>query len=109
MGNGQGVTSANWNISALGIDHLMLALNAANVSASNASTLKLMGINSMAFSVLPGDFNGDGVVSSADMVGVNAEIPLTYDVWADLDGSGTVDANDVKIARSKVGTKLPNT
>jgi hypothetical protein len=100
VGNGQAVTSANWNISAIGIDRLMLALNAANVSASNASTLKLMGINSMGFNVLPGDFNGDGVVSSADMVAVNAEIPLTYDVWADLDGNGTVDANDDPPRRS---------
>jgi hypothetical protein len=107
VGNGQSVTSATWTVGTIGIDRLLLALQTSNITASAASTLALMGTTSLAFSVLPGDFNGDGVVSSADMVGVNAEIPLTYDVWADITGTGTVTSSDVTIVRSKIGTKLP--
>ena len=39
------------------------------------------------------------------MTGVNNEIGQAYDVWADLNGDGTVDINDVKVARSKIGTE----
>ena len=74
---------------------------------SVSGSLSLYGTTSKAFSVLPGDFNGDGVVAAADMTGVNNEIGQTYDVWADLNGDGTVDINDVKVARSKIGTELP--
>ncbi len=41
------------------------------------------------------------------MTGVNNEIGQPYDVWADLNGTGTVDFSDVQFARSKIGTKLP--
>lgn len=61
----------------------------------------------MAFNVLPGDFNGDGVVSSTDMTGVINEIGQTYDIWADLNGDGSVTSADGTLARSKIGTKLP--
>jgi hypothetical protein len=59
------------------------------------------------FSVLPGDFNGDGVVTSADVADINNATVGAYDVWADLLGTGTVNINDVKLARSKIGTSLP--
>jgi FG-GAP-like repeat/Calx-beta domain/MBG domain (YGX type) len=108
-GSDQSTNDASWTLpTAVGVDRLMLALDKANIAASAATTLALFGTTTKAFSVLPGDFNGDDVVSSGDMTDVNNEIPLTYDVWADLDGSGTVDANDVKVARSKIGTKLPS-
>ncbi len=58
------------------------------------------------FKVLYGDFNGDGVVSSADFVGVYAATAMPYNVFADLNGDGIVDINDVKIARSRTGKKL---
>src|SRR5947208_1106950 len=66
-----------------------------------------MGGYSLGFSVLPGDYNGDGFVSSADMSGVFGATVIPYNIFADLNGDGTVDINDVKIARSKLGTKLP--
>jgi hypothetical protein len=107
MGSGTGVTTATWSLpTAIGVDRLMLALETMNITSVSGS-LSLYGTTSKAFSVLPGDFNGDGVVSAADMTGVIGEVGQTYDVWADLDGSGTVDSNDAKIARSKIGTKLP--
>jgi hypothetical protein len=85
----------------------MLALDQANTVAASAPALKLFGLASLSFSVLPGDFNGDGVVSSADMTDINNATVGAYDVWADLLGTGTVNINDVKLARSKIGTSLP--
>ena len=108
VGSGQGVTSETWDLpTAIGIDRLMLALDQANTVAANAPSLKLFGLTSQAFSVLPGDFNGDGVVSAGDVVDVNNATVGPYDVWADLLGTGTVNINDVKLARSKIGTSLP--
>ena len=61
------------------------------------------------FSVLPGDFNGDGVVNSQDMVGVRNEIlglaPLT--IFGDINGDGKVDIKDYNAVRSRIATTLP--
>ena len=107
-GSGQGVTFETWTLpTAIGIDRLMLALDQPHTVAANATSLDLFGPTSQAFNVLPGDFNGDGVVSSADVTDVNNLTIGAYDVWADLNGDGTVDINDVKLARTKIGTSLP--
>jgi hypothetical protein len=61
------------------------------------------------FKVLYGDFNDDGVVSAADMAGVNsarAVLGVAYNIFADLNGDGVVDVTDVTIARSQVGKHL---
>src|SRR5208337_3075040 len=99
--------SESVNITATGIDRLMLALDQADITATADSSLTLVGTSTLSFSVLPGDFKNDGVVSAAAMTGVNNEIGQAYDVWADLNGTGTVDFSDVQFARSKIGTKLP--
>jgi len=58
------------------------------------------------FRVLYGDFNGDGVVSSADMLGVFISTGKPYNIFADLNGDGTVNLADVQIARSQIGKHL---
>ena len=55
--------------------------------------------------VLPGDFNDDGVVSSADVTLLNNATVAPYNLFADLNGDGLVDTNDGKLARAKIGTK----
>ncbi len=57
--------------------------------------------------VLPGDFNDDGVVSSADMTLINNATVAPYNVFADIDGDGAVTITDVQLARRKIGTALP--
>jgi hypothetical protein len=57
--------------------------------------------------VLWGDFNDDGVVSSADLVGVNNATIAPYNVFADINGDGIVDVNDVQVVRTRIGTSLP--
>lgn len=56
------------------------------------------------FSVLYGDFNGDGSVTSADMVAINAAAKSTYNQFADLNGDGVVSTADVSIDKTQQGS-----
>lgn len=58
------------------------------------------------FKVLYGDFNQDGVVTSADMVGVNIAIATPYNIFADINGDGVVNLLDVQVVRTRNGKKL---
>jgi hypothetical protein len=58
------------------------------------------------FKVLYGDFNDDGVVTAADMSGIYAASAAPYNIFADLNGDGVVNVDDVQIARKRSGTKL---
>jgi hypothetical protein len=64
---------------------------------------------SLDMSILPGDFNGDGVVTLLDSVQVRNHSPGfgTYDLFADLDGDGDVDIGDINAARKYINTRLP--
>ena len=86
---------ATWTLpTALGVDQLMLALNGTSSSGvhsvtSNIPLLSNLGLN---FSVLPGDVDGDGVVTVLDAVDVMNDIAESqpYSVWADVAGDGVV-------------------
>jgi len=101
---------ATWTLpTAIGVDRLMLSLN-----GEAAPPVTGTGPNIAAdpfsdnFAVLPGDVNGDGVVSASDMVVVRNDVLLgTYSIWADLDGSGTVNLRDLLSVRNRLGTRLP--
>ena len=57
--------------------------------------------------MLYGDFNGDGVVTSADVVGINNVVASgVYNIFADLNGDGKVDSTDAAIARSQNGKHI---
>ena len=97
-----------WNLpSAIGVDMLTATLNDAQISSLvNGIAIGLYGTNAFNFDVLPGDYNGDRSVTSADTVLVKNAIGTT-NIWADLDGAGTVDANDVAIVQKNLGNTLP--
>jgi Dockerin type I domain len=61
--------------------------------------------------VLPGDFNGDGIVTMQDAImirneylGIAGAVPTIY---GDINGDGTVNVEDYNLARSFIGTVLP--
>ena len=56
--------------------------------------------------VLPGDFNDDGNVTSADVTLINNAISGSYNLLADLNGDGLIDINDLKLVRGKIGSTL---
>jgi uncharacterized protein (DUF2141 family) len=57
--------------------------------------------------VLYADFNDDGLVSAPDLVGVNAARSQAYNIFADLNGDGVVDTNDVNVVRTQIGKSNP--
>ena len=112
---------ANWKLPIpLDVDKLMLALDGTSstgVSAPFAATNGTVNIPmennlDLNFSVLPGDYNGDGVVTIQDLVQEEALIQSgTYSIWGDIIGSGTFASGDGTTdlidIRKKLGTKLP--
>src|SRR5262249_25121028 len=89
-----------WTLpSAIGIDRLMLSLDE-TIAAAVDRSITISGKQSFKFAVLPGDFDGDGVVTSADLAGVRNQMPAylapgaTSQVWGDLDGNGLYDTTD---------------
>jgi hypothetical protein len=54
--------------------------------------------------VLWGDVNDDALVSAQDAVMVNAATRSAYNLFADLNGDGVVNALDVVAARNRSGT-----
>ncbi len=100
---------ATWTLpSALGVDRLMMALDGETFAADPTIVVNPFATK---FAVLPGDFNGDGVVNSQDMVGVRNQMQGVGDPsmigWADLDGNGVVDLNDYNAVRQNIGKRLP--
>jgi hypothetical protein len=101
---------ATWSLpTAIGVDRLMLSL-----SGEQAPPVSGSGPNigadpfSNNFSVLPGDVDGDGVVSASDMVIERNEIISGgYLIWADVDGNGVVDLTDFTNVRKRLGSHLP--
>jgi hypothetical protein len=101
---------ATWTLTApLADDRLALALS--GVTFAGDATISVNPF-STTFAVLPGDFNGDGVVNSQDLVGVRNEIQGKGDPgqigWADIDGNGVVNPADLKDVRKNLGRHLPS-
>ena len=79
--------------SILDLDHLTLR----DVIEANTSVTHLQ--SNVFFVPTPGDYNGDGVVDTADYV-VWRKAAGTTNVWADGDGNGTVGSEDYDIWRT---------
>jgi hypothetical protein len=110
LGANTGTSDVTWKLpTAIGVDRLLLQLDQNGIAATAGSTLALFGLAQKSFSVLPGDVNGDGVVSSLDMATVQGQIlgVITPTIWADVDGSGKVDLTDYNDVRKWLGSKLP--
>jgi hypothetical protein len=57
------------------------------------------------FDVLYGDFDDDGIVGKSDIHGVRRVTNGPYNIFADINGDGVVDATDVRIIRQRLGAE----
>ncbi len=107
--SGLGTSTLTWALSPLAAGNIasLLLGTGANAIKDAAGNALYDGTGfAQNFKVLYGDFNQDGVVTSADMVGVNAAIALAYNIFADINGDGVVDIADVQVIRTRNGKKL---
>ena len=107
---------ARWTLpTAVGVDLLTLALDGDDAKSDGHDGIRVapdiyLGPYALKFAVLPGDYNGDGVVNAQDMVGVRNQMQETGDptctIWADMDGDGAVKIDDYNIVRKWLGKRL---
>lgn len=108
--SGLGTDTLTWTVPPLSLGAFVTSLSGrgANVlQDAQGSPLAAGAGFSQDLKVLLGDFNDDGVVSSADLVGVNNAIVVPYNVMADITGDGAVNAADVQLVRTRIGTSQP--
>ena len=60
------------------------------------------------FGVLPGDLDGNGLVTAVEATKVKSQLGKRYPTrGADVDGDGVVTAKDYAIVKLNVGKRLP--
>jgi hypothetical protein len=114
--SGLGTKTLTWTIDPVSIASFTLTLAQSGPNAvKDAAGNPLTGNSGQSLRVLWGDFNDDGIVDAADLMGVNVarvegafgiEVPA-YNLFADLNGDGVLDAADVQIVRTQIGATLP--
>jgi hypothetical protein len=105
--SGLGTNTITWTIDPLTNTTTIVSLLGTGVNAITDSAGTAIATFNQNVKVLWGDYNDDGVVNSQDLVGVNGQRSAPYNIFADIDGNGVVDANDVNVVRSRVGTSNP--
>jgi hypothetical protein len=103
--SGLGTSTLSWTFPALsdGPHSFVLAGTGAHALKDSYEIPLYGGANfTKTFSVLFGDFNGDGQVDSVDVDGVDAARSQPYSIFADIDGNGVVDIKDVDLIRATV-------
>ncbi len=107
---GLGTATLTWNISPLSRASVVTTLSGSGPNALTDAAGNPLGGGagfSQTLKVLWGDFNDDGNVTSADMVGVHNVSAAAYNIFADENGDGVVNVADVQTVRSRLGTSLP--
>jgi hypothetical protein len=108
--SGVGTNTVTWTIppTALGSFATTLAGSGGNaVTDALGNALSAGAGFAQTLNVLMGDFNDDGLVNAQDMVLVYAATAQPYNIFADINGDGVVDINDVTAVRTRLGTHLP--
>ena len=106
---GLNTKTLTWTVSPLTAGRFAVTLSAAGPNAvTDAAGNPLAGGAGFGqpFTVLYADVNGDGTVNSLDMIGAFNATKGPYSQWADLDGNGVDNINDLLIIRSRMGATL---
>jgi subtilisin-like proprotein convertase family protein len=84
-------------------------LSAAGVTDLSPNANPLARDYARTFAVLPGDFDGNGVVNAKDVSGIKKKFttnPAKVSLWADLNADGVVDQADLAVAVGRLNTRL---
>ncbi len=107
---GLGTNTLTWTINPLSLGTFVTTLSGTGPNAIKDASGTPLGDGAgftQTMKILMGDYNDDGIVSSADLVGINNATVAPYDIFADINGDGIVNVNDVALARTRIGTTLP--
>ena len=106
--SGLGTNTLTWTIDPVTAGSFALTLAQDGPDAvMDADGNTLTGNVNQSIRVLSGDYNDDGTVDATDLTGVNLGRSLAYNIFADMDGNGLVDINDLEIVRTRIGATLP--
>jgi hypothetical protein len=104
--------TASWTVdgpaSATWADRLTILIDGSAATGVTGPTGVPIGDWSKTVGVLVGDFDGDGVVTAADLAAVKSRygaVAGTQRLRADLDGNGVVDAADASLVAANLGTR----
>lgn len=88
-------------------DRYRLRLDAAGVADASGNALATDWVRS--FAILPGDFDGNGLVDNRDLIGIRRNFTAPgkrYAILADIDGNGIVNMLDYIGARQFLGKRI---
>jgi hypothetical protein len=102
---GSGTNTLSWSLtSPLVKGTLALTLDPTGIADLVGNVGLTSGRTGYSISTNLGDVTGDDRITSADLAAISALIRSGgYDLLADLDGNGRVDAADLALARSRIG------
>jgi len=107
---GLNTNALRWKINPIAIGNVSTTLLATGSDAIADAVGNALGGGrafSRSFRVLWGDFDDNGIVELLDIAGVTAAFASgNYHIFADMNGDGVVDADDVRLVTSRVGTVL---
>ena len=107
---GLGTSSLTWTIAPISVGSFLTSLEATGPDAITDAAGNFLngGTNAtQGLTVLLGDFNDDKQVTSADLSAVNLARSQPYNIFADINGDGAVDTNDVALVRAHLGSFVP--
>jgi subtilisin-like proprotein convertase family protein len=100
--------TATWTLpTALAVGRYSLRLDASLVTDGSSNTLASDWGKS--FAILPGDYDGNGLVDNTDLNSIRANFSVVgrpVNRWADVNGDGAVNDSDLQAAQSNFGRRI---
>ncbi|MFO0909702.1 MAG: proprotein convertase P-domain-containing protein [Isosphaeraceae bacterium] len=106
---GLGTNLLTWSFPAISLGTFNTALLGSTGNAIGDAAGNALGNGSgfaRTLKVVYGDVNDDGQVNAADLVLASLATSQPYNIFADANGDGVVDSQDVQLIRRRIGTKL---